>query len=72
MSRIKINMYLDNQLIGVSKNWQALNTSMIFEDENVQPSLETTELEFTLNENTKIRQWVTDGLNGGEIGRAHV
>ena len=65
MSRIKLNMYLDNQLIGVANNWQRINIALIFEDENVQPAIETDELEFVLVENKLIRKWVTDGLIGG-------
>lgn len=65
MSRIKLNMYLDNQLIGVANNWQGINIALKFEDENIQPALETDELEFVLNENKTIRKWITDGLTGG-------
>ena len=65
MSRIKLNMFLDNQLIGLSNNWQGINIALKFEDENIQPTLETDELEFLLEENKIIRKWQTDGLIGG-------
>lgn len=65
MSRIKLNMFLDNQLIGVANNWQGINIALKFEDENIQPTIETDELEFVLNENKIIRKWITDGLTGG-------
>ncbi len=65
MSRIKLNMFLDNQLIGVANNWPGINIVLKFEDENIQPALETDELEFVLNENKRIRKWITDGLIGG-------
>ena len=48
MSRIKLNFFLDNQLIGVANNWQAINMALIFEDEKIQPSIETDEFEFVL------------------------
>ncbi|MGR3177511.1 MAG: hypothetical protein ACUZ8E_05605, partial [Candidatus Anammoxibacter sp.] len=65
MSRIKLNFFLDNQLIGVANKWQGMNIALIFEDENIQPSIETDELEFVLVENKIIRKWVSDGLVGG-------
>ncbi len=65
MSRIITNFFINNQLTGVANNWQALTMKMDFEDDNVQPSLETNELEFVLTENNIIRQWVADGLIGG-------
>ncbi|MGR3178869.1 MAG: hypothetical protein ACUZ8E_12520, partial [Candidatus Anammoxibacter sp.] len=42
-----------------------MNIALIFEDENIQPSIETDELEFVLVENKIIRKWVSDGLVGG-------
>ena len=47
MSRIKLNFYLDNQLIGVANNWQGISIAMTFGDE-VQPQIETDECEFVL------------------------
>ena len=67
MSRIKLNFYLDNQLIGAANNWQGISIAMTFGDE-VQPQIETDELEFVLEESKKIRQWVQDGINGGGTG----
>ena len=67
MSRIKLNFYLDNQLIGVANNWQGISIAMTFGDE-VQPEIETDELEFVLEESKTIRQWVQDGITGGGTG----
>ena len=67
MSRIKLNFYLDNQLIGAANNWQGITMAMTFGDE-VQPAIETDELEFVLNENSKIRQWLEDGISGSGTG----
>ena len=68
MSRIKLNFYLDNQLVGAANNWQGIVMTMIFEDDNVQPAIEADELEFVLNENNIIRQWVEDGISGSGTG----
>ena len=67
MSRIKLNFYLDNQLIGAANNWQGITIAMTFGDE-VQPEIETDELEFVLQESKKIRKWVQDGINGTGTG----
>lgn len=67
MSRIKLNFYLDNQLIGAANNWQGISIAMTFGDE-VQPEIETDELEFVLEESKTIRKWVQDGINGGGTG----
>ncbi len=67
MSRIKLNFYLDNQLVGVANNWQGITIAMTFGDE-IQPAIETDELEFVLDESDKIRQWVQDGINGIGVG----
>ena len=67
MSRIKLNFYLDNQLIGAANNWQGITIAMTFGDE-VQPEIETDEMEFVLEESKTIRQWVQDGINGSGTG----
>lgn len=67
MSRIKLNFYLDNQLVGAANNWQGITIAMTFGDE-VQPAIETDELEFVLEESSKIRQWIEDGINGSGVG----
>lgn len=68
MSRIKLNFFLDGQLIGVANNWQGINMTLVFDGDEVQPAIETDELEFVLNENNIIRKWLQEGIDGTGVG----
>ena len=68
MSRNKVNFYLNNQLVGNANNWQGISISLDFDNENVQPSIESDSLEFVLTESNIIRKYVQDGIDGTGVG----
>lgn len=68
MSNAKLNFYLNNQLVGAANNWQEISMSLDFDNDNVQPSIETDSLEFVLNESNIIRQFIQDGIDGTGVG----
>ena len=68
MSRAVMNFYMDNQLVGAANNWQGIKLTLDFDNENVQPSIESDSLEFVLAENDIIRKWIQDGINGTGVG----
>ncbi len=68
MSRAKLNFYLNDQLVGAANNWQGISMSLDFDNDNVQPSIETDSLEFVLSESNIIRDWVQDGIDGSGPG----
>ncbi len=68
MSRTRLNFYLNNQLVGNANNWQGISISLDFDNDNVQPVIETDSLEFVLSESAVIRKWVQDGVDGSGPG----
>ena len=68
MSRARLNFYLNDQQIGAANNWQGISMSLDFDNDNVQPTIETDSLEFVLTESNTIRKWVQDGIDGSGPG----
>ena len=68
MSRAKLNFYLNDQLVGAANNWQGISMSLDFDNDFVQPSIQTDSLEFVLSESNTIRKWVQDGIDGSGPG----
>lgn len=59
---------MDNQLVGAANNWQGIKLTLEFDNENVQPTIESDSLEFVLNEDGLIRKWIQDGIDGTGVG----
>lgn len=68
MSRSVMNFYMNNQLVGAANNWQGIKLTLEFDNENVQPSIESDSLEFVLAENDIILKWIQDGIDGTGVG----
>ena len=56
---------LDGQAISAPVEWSDIQISAVFENDSVQPSIETSEFTFVNAEAKKIRDYIDKGLTGG-------
>jgi hypothetical protein len=64
-SKAVINYELDNIQVNAPTEWQNIEILANFENESVQANITTDLFTFTLNEATKIRKFISNGMNGG-------